>query len=482
MTSPQSDELPVNPGSPASQSAKRPPAGVHDMTSGPIRAHVVRMTLFVLAGMAIQTLYGLVDIYWVGRLGKEAVAAVALSSNLMFVSLAVTQTLSVGCVALVSQATGKKQHVEVQRLFNQAQSLSTWAGVLFLVACLALRRTYAERLSGDALTAELARSFLGSFIPALALQFTMIGLGSALRGIGDMKPGLVAQTASVLLNLVLAPFLVFGWISGHPLGVAGASLATLVSTSAAVLGLLLYVLRGRTFLRFQLAELLRPHWSTWRTMAGIGLPAGAEFLLISITMGVIYSVTRPFGAQAQAGFGIGSRLMQAGFMPAVAISFAAAAVVGQNFGSRAFTRVRGALRESVKLTVLFMLAFTALCQIVPDRLVAIFSSDPQVIAAGVDYLRTISWGYVASGVIFVSGGVFQGLGNTWPSLAASALRALAFSVPTAISSTRPGFAMHRIWLISLAAVSVQFALQQTLLRRELRLKAPLESPQLEPLG
>lgn len=468
MATPQSEELPV-----LVPRVTRPPSGVHDMTAGPIRSHVVRMTLFVLAGMTIQTLYGLVDIYWVGRLGKEAVAAVALSSNLMFVSLAVTQTLSVGCVALVSRAAGQKQHAEVQRLFNQAQSLSTWAGLLFLIAGMLLRRSYAERLAGDAQTAQLAGSFLTCFIPALALQFTMVGLGSALRGIGDMKPGLIAQTASVLLNLVLAPLLVFGWLGGHPMGVFGASLATLIATSLAVLGLLGYVLRGRSFLRVQPAEFVRPHWPTWARMASIGLPAGAEFLLISITVGVTYWVIRPFGAQAQAGFGIGSRLMQAGFMPAVAISFSAAAVIGQNYGSRAFPRVRGAWHESVKLTLVFMIAFTTLCQAVPDHLVSFFSSDPRVVAAGVDYLRTISWGYVASGVIFVAGGVFQGLGNTWPSLAASTLRALAFIVPVLISSQRGGgFAMHTIWLISLGAVVIQLAVQQALLRRELRLCLP----------
>lgn len=445
------------------------------MTAGKVRAHVVRMMMFVLAGMMVQTLYALVDIYWVGRLGKEAVAAVALSSNLMFVSLAVTQMLSVGCVALVSQAAGKKEHEEVQRLFNQAQSLATWAGLAFLVIGLSLSGTYARKLSGDPVTAELASTFLRLFIPALSLQFTMVGLGSALRGIGDMKPGLIAQMASVLLNMVLAPFLIFGWIGGHPLGVTGASLATLLSTAAAVAGLALYLRRGGTFLRLRLSD-WRPHLRTWRTMIGIGLPAGAEFLLMSITMGVIYLVTRPFGAQAQAGFGIGSRLMQAGFMPAVAISFSAAAVVGQNYGSRAFGRVREVFRESVKLTLLFMIFFTVVCQLLPGRLVALFSSDPQVIFAGVDYLKTISWAYVGNGIVFVSAGVFQGLGNTWPSLFASSLRAVAFVVPVVLLSIRPGFSMHTIWIVSIMAVALQFTVQQGLLRRELRLKAPESAP------
>lgn len=466
----ENEDIPVE----APKPALARPAGVHDMTAGPVRGHLVRMMWFVLAGMAVQTLYGLVDIYWVGRLGKQAVAAVALSSNLMFVSLALTQTLSVGCVALVSQAAGRKADEEVQRLFNQAQSLSTGSGLLFLIACFALRRMYAEKLSGDPQTAELAGRFLLGFIPALSLQFLMIGLGAALRGIGDMKPGLVAQTSSVLLNMLLAPFLIFGWIGGHPLGVSGASLATLISTIAAVAGLTLYLLRGRTFLRLRISQ-FRPDLPTWRAMIGIGLPAGTEFLLMSITMGVIYAVTRPFGAQAQAGFGIGSRLMQAGFMPAVAISFSTAAVIGQNFGFGAFGRVREARRESTKLTLVFMLFFTAVCQLVPDRMVANFSADPDVIAAGVDYLRTISWAYALNGVIFVSAGVFQGLGNTWPSLAASATRAFVFTVPTLWWSKRAGFNMHLIWLTSLGAVVLQFAIQQALLRRELRLRAPAQS-------
>jgi putative MATE family efflux protein len=385
--------------------------------------------------------------------------------------------LSVGCVALVSQAAGQKRREEVVRLFNQAQSLSTGAGLLFLFVGLFSLRTYAEKLSGDARTAELAITFLRGFIPALALQFTMVGLGSALRGIGDMKPGLIAQTSSVLLNMLLAPFLIFGWGTGHPLGVAGAALATLIATAAAVVGLSFYLRRGTTFLRLSFAD-WRPDFQTWRRMLGIGLPAGTEFLLTAITLGVVYVVTRPFGAEAQAGFGIASRVMQAGFMPAVAIGFAAAAVVGQNFGSQRFDRVREAAREGVKLVIVFMLAFTALCQLAPAPLLSLFSTAPEVVAAGVDYLRTVSWGYIASGVVFVCAGIFQGLGNTWPSLGASSLRAAAFVVPVLLMSAHAGFQMHSIWVTSLGAVLLQLLVQQLLLRRELRKKAPLDGKPL----
>jgi putative MATE family efflux protein len=467
MPAPASNEIST---SPPARGATH--AGVHDMTQGSVRGHILRMMAFMLTGMALQTLYSLVDIYWVGRLGKQAVAAVALSTNLMFVSLAASQALAVGCVALVSRAAGQKNTPEVQRLFNQAQCLAACVGVVFLVLGLATRTTYTAQLAGDAETAALADEFLLAFIPALALQFTMIGLGSALRGIGDMRPGLIAQTASVLLNMVLAPVLVFGWGFGKPLGVFGAALATFIATTCAILGLAVYLFRGKTFLKLNFAHWV-PDFAVWRRMLAIGVPSGTEFLLLAITIGSSYYFTRQFGPETQAGFGIGSRIMQAGFMPAVAISFSVAAVAGQNFGAQRFDRLRATLTESTKLVLLFMVFITLVCQLTPEPLVRLFSDSDEVVAAGVDYLKTISLGYIANGVIVVSAGIFQGLGNTWPSLAASALRAVAFIVPVTIASQRAEFTPHTIWLTSVFSIALQLVVQQTLLRRELRRRAPV---------
>lgn len=439
---------------------------LHDMTRGSVRGHVVRMTLFMLAGFVIQTLYSLVDIYWVGRLGRAAVAAVALSTNLMFASLALTQSLSVGCVALVSQAAGRKDDAEVQRLFNQAQSLSFFAGVLFLGVSLASMRTYAERLSGDAQTALLAREFLVWFIPALALQFAMIALASALRGIGEMRPGLIAQTLSVLANMVLAPFLIFGWGTGKPLGVAGAALATFIATLGAVIGLSLYLARAGTYLRLR-ASLLRPNLATWRKMVSIGVPSGAEFLLMSVSMGFVYAIVKPFGSQAQAGFGIGSRVFQAGMMPAVAMSFGVAAVAGQNFGSGHHDRVRGVFRESGKLIVILMIAFTAICQFAAVQFVRPFSREQIVIDVAAEYVRTVSFVYVASGLVLVCAGVFQGVGNTVPSLIASAVRVAAFVGSVLALSHSAGFTLRSIWIASVATVVLQVFIAVWLLRMQL---------------
>ncbi|MDB5988349.1 MAG: hypothetical protein JWR16_3402 [Nevskia sp.] len=435
------------------------------MTQGAIRGHVLRMTLFMLVGMFTQTLYALVDLYWVSRLGKEAIAAVSVATNLMFLVLAVSQTLSVGAVALVSQAFGRKDEVAVQRLFNQAQCLSIVAGAAYLLGTFALKNAYVSGLASDAATAALAGSFLNWFIPSQALLFVMTGLASALRGVGNMKPGLQAQVGSVLLNMVLAPFLIFGWLTHHPFGVAGAAMASFFATLAAVIGLALYLARKSTYLRVDFSQ-WRPDWALWRRMLGIGLPSGAEFLLMSVILGVIYVVIRPFGAQAQAGLGIGMRIMQGGFMPAVALSFAVAAVAGQNYGARSFARVRQTFVEGAKLNVGFMLLFTLICQLVGAAMVRGFSKEAGVIEVGADYLHFISFNYVASGLIFVAAGMFQGLGNTMPSLIASVSRLATFVLPVLWLSQQAGFKLHQVWWASVLSVALQMVLCLALLRRE----------------
>ncbi len=451
-----------------------------DMTTGPVHSHVLSMMTFMLVGMFLQTLYALVDIYWVATLGKQAIAAVALASNIMFLVLAVSQTLGVGAVALISQAFGRKDEAEVQRLFNQAQCQSVLAAVLFLAAGMACRELYARQLASDALTARYAVEFLNWFIPSQALLFLVTGLGAALRGIGNMKPALIVQTAAVLLNLALAPVLIFGWLTGHPLGVAGAGLATFVATLMATVGLALYLTRSSTYLRIDFAQ-WRPDWATWRRMLGIGLPSGMEFLLMSVILALIYTVIRPFGPEAQAGFGIGMRIMQAGFMPAVALSFAVAAVAGQNFGARQGMRVRETFTAGARLSIGFMLLFTLVCQLLPEAMMRLFSQESAVVAVGADYLRLLSWLYVASGLVMVAAGMFQGIGNTLPSLIASASRMVFFVLPVLWLSGQQGFTLHQVWWVSAASIAMQMVLSLGLLRREFNRRLPSAVTVAEPL-
>jgi putative MATE family efflux protein len=423
----------------------------------------------MLVTMVFQTLYFLVDLYWIGRLGREAVAAVSIAGNLTFIVLALSQMLGVGTTTLVSHAVGQKDKARALLVFNQAQLLSMVSGAGFFVIAMALRPWYVDTLAADAETARLASEFLGWFIPAMALQFGLVALASALRGTGNFKPGMVVGTATVILNLLLAPFLIFGWVTGVAFGVAGAAMASFVSIAIGVAWLATYLFRADSYLRFVRAD-WKPQGQLWASLLKIGLPAGAEFGLMAVYLFIVYTISRPFGAAAQAGFGIGLRIVQAGFMPIVALGFGVAPVAGQNYGARLPDRVRRAFLDAAGMAAGVMVVFGAACVLAPAPMVRFFSDDPAVVAVGAEYLRIVAWSFVGSGVTFVVSSTFQALGNSVPPLLTSFGRILLVAIPAFMLAGAPGFALRWIWYLTTAAILLQAVVNLWLLRREFAAK------------
>jgi putative MATE family efflux protein len=307
------------------------------------------------------------------------------------------------------------------------------------------------------------------FIPAMALQFGMVAMGSALRGTGNFKPGMVVQSATVLLNILLAPFLIFGWVTGIRLGVAGAALSTFVAVVVGIFWISSYFLKQSDFLHFVPRD-WKPQFSLWARMLKVGLPAGAEFALMAAYLFIVYAVSRPFGSAAQAGFGIGMRIVQAGFLPVVALGFAVAPVAGQNVGAHLPARVRQTFLSAASLAGSLMLFLALLCHLAPAAMVRFFSSDPQVVAVGEEYLRIVSWSFIASGITFVGSSMFQALGNTLPPLGTSVLRLVLVGLPLLWLAPQPGFSLRWIWYLSVLSVTLQMVVNLLLLHREFRLR------------
>ena len=446
-----------------------------DLTEDPVAKHVIQMAIPIAAGMLFQTLYFLIDLYFVAHLGDAALAGVGAASNVSFIVLALTQVLSVGAVTLISQAVGRKDRDDANLVFNQSLALSATCGLLTLVAGYVLAAPFMRTLGSDEATVLAGVSYLRWFLPSLALQFGLAALGSALRGTGIVKPTMVVQVLTVALNAVLAPVLIAGWGTGLAMGVAGAGLASSLSVG---IGL---VLLGRAFHQLERyvgfdRSLWRPLARVWARMLRVGLPAGGEFALMFLFMGIIYRIIRPFGQDAQAGFGVGMRLMQCLFLPAMAVAFATAPIVGQNFGAGKFARVREAFAFAAFAGAAIMVVLTLICQWGAFALIDAFASNAGARAVGAEYLRICSWNFVATGLVFTCSGVFQGLGNTLPSVWSSGTRLLSFVVPALWLSSRSGFQIRELWYISVASVGLQALISLWLVRRELRRKLGAGAP------
>lgn len=436
-----------------------------DLTQGPITAHLLRMAGFIAFGMLVQTAYYLVDLYFVAGIGKEALAGVSGAANAMFIVIGLTQVLGVGTVTLISHAVGRNDPADANLVFNQSLSLAATIATLVLVGGYLLVGPYMASIGADAATTAAGVTYLRWFLPGFALQFALVAMGSALRGTGIVQPTMIVQVATVALNAALAPVLIAGWGTGRPLGVLGAGLASTLAIAAGVVMLAAYFARLEKYVHLRRA-LLRPHPATWRRMLGIGLPAGGEFALLFLYVAVIYWAIRGFGADAQAGFGIGSRVMQSLFMPVMAIAFSASPIAGQNFGARRADRVRETFRITLALVTGAMILITLLCQWAAAGMVGVFSADPRVVAIGAQHLQLVSLSFVGNGVIFSCTSLFQGMGNTWPGLAASATRLLTFVVPAAWLTLQPWYAIEHMWYLSITTVGLQALACWWLLRRE----------------
>ena len=446
-----------------------------DLTAGPIAKNILQMSVPIAAGMIFQTLYILIDLYFVAGLGGAAIAGVGAAANFMFLVFALTQVLGVGTVALISQAVGRKEQANATLIFNQSLVLSsTWAAIT-LVCGYAVGGSYMQALGADAATALAGTRYLYWFLPSLGLQFALVVMSSALRGTGIVHPAMIVQVLTVILNAVLAPVLIAGWGTGHPMGVAGAGLASSLAVGVGVVLMAMYFHRLEKYVAFDVGA-WRPQLAIWGRLLRIGLPAGGEFALMFMYLVVIYGLIRPFGPDAQAGFGIGQRLMQSLFLPAMAVAFATAPIVGQNFAAGKFLRVRETFVRATLIGSCIMVAITIFCHLGAEWAVRAFTANPAVISVGTQFLLVISWNFLATGIVFTCSAVFQGLGHTMPAVLSAASRLVSFVVPALWLASSPQFHLVQLWYVSVASVTLQALFSLWLVRREFHKRVPIVSP------
>ena len=449
-----------------------------DLSSGSIPGHVASMSMQMFIGMVVQVAYFVTDLKFVTVLGNEAAAGFSAAGNLWFAVLALTQILNVGTAAMVSHAVGAKQHERANLVFNQSLIMSVFMGLFVLVGLYAVAHPYMHLEAADAVVAQAGIDYLMGVTPGLAAQFLMISLFATLRGTGIVKPTMIIQFITVGLNILFAAVLTIGWLTGKPFGPFGAGLATTLATFVGLIISAYYFHRHEKYVSFH-REQIKPDAEVWKRLFTIGLPIGLEFFFMSLVMGVMYWVIRKFGATAQAGLAEGQGAMRLILLPAMAVAFAAAPIAGQNFGARKPERVRETFRWTVGISVAIMLTLTVFCQFASHLLMHIFTHEDAVVAVGATMLTISSWNFAANGIIFSCSSMFQGLGNTWPTIGSSVIRLFVFIVPVLWLSAQPNFELVHVWYLSVCSMFLQAAVSFTLLRREFRKKLAI-APALTP--
>ncbi|HLA70028.1 MAG TPA: MATE family efflux transporter [Steroidobacteraceae bacterium] len=436
-----------------------------NLSVGSIPGHVASMSMQMFIGMVVQVAYFVTDLKFVSMLGNEMAAGFSIAGNLWFVVLALTQILSVGTAAMVSHAVGAQQHERANLVFNQSLMLSVFMGIFVVILLYAVATPYMHMEAADAVVAQAGIDYLMGVTPGLGIQFLMVSMFATLRGTGIVKPTMILQFITVGLNILFAAVLTIGWLTGKPYGAFGAGLATTLATVIGVILSAYYFHRHEKYVSFH-REQIKPKAEVWKRLFFIGLPIGLEFMFMSLVMIVTYWVIRDFGAAAQAGLAQGQGALRLILLPAMAVAFAAAPIAGQNFGARKPERVRETFNWTVGISVVIMLALTVFCQFESHLLMHIFTHEEAVVAVGATMLMITSWNFAANGIIFSCSSMFQGLGNTWPTISSSVIRVFVFIVPVLWLSTQPNFELVHVWYLQVCSMFLQAVVSFALLRRE----------------
>ncbi|CAH9052323.1 Multidrug export protein MepA [Pseudoalteromonas sp. CIP111854] len=447
---------------------------MQDLTKGPIQKHIISMALPIAIGMLIQTLYFIIDLYFVGHIGKTALAGVSTAGNLFFFVMALTQVFNVGCATLIAHAIGRKDKQHANKIYSHTMFYSVLATLLSLVVGYGFSGNYFLATAVDNATYQACIDYFYWFLPSISLQFVLTAIMASMRGAGLVKPFMMMQMFALIINAILSPILITGVGVFTPMGVSGAGLASSIAAIIALLLSMLYLKNNKKTLQLRVAD-IRSDWPTLKNLLRVGVPAGSEFMLTFLYMAVIYWVLADFGAHEQAGFGLGSRIMQSLFLPVLAIAFAAPAIAGQNYAAGKLKRVYVTYKFTMLITVTLMLLISIPCIVVPHIFFTAFSDDPQVIRAATTFLSFIGFNFVPAGIVFSASAMFQAFGNTWPSLLGTSIRIGSFCCLLFFYLSQQALTISTMWTISVVTVCIQailvFIMLQVTLKRRVFSKA-----------
>ena len=396
----------------------------------PIFARLMKLALPIMAANFLQTLYNLTDAWFLGRLDAASLSAPAVAMPIIWFLTVFAMGFSVAGTTLISQSKGKGSPEKVNLYLGQMTSfllilsiLIGFIGVIATNSILSLMKTPAE-------VAVHASVYMRIIFAGLPFMFLTIIQQASYQGVGNGMVPLLIQVVSVAINVILDPLLIFGIGPLPELGVAGAGWATLIARSIAAFVSLLLLVRGFRGLKLTLSN-MKPRRKELGLLIRIGLPASLGQGMTALGFTVLQGVINGFGTAVIAAFGIGNRLIGLFNMPAMGLSQATAALVGQALGGGKKDEVKRIVRLSHISVFSFLIVSMTLTFLWGNHFTRFFVNDPEVIGYGSQLFRIVSVSVIFFGLFTVFGGVFQGSGYTKAYMVLNVIRLWGVRLPLA---------------------------------------------------
>ncbi len=371
-----------------------------DLTTGSIPRRLLQLTLPMMLGMISMVAFNLIDTYFIGKLGEQELAALSFTFPVIMVVFSIIQGLGIGATALIAKSIGKGDLKKAARETTDSIMLTLLLTGLFItIGLLTIGPTFAL-LGADGDTAAMAKEYMQIWYFALFFVSVPFVGNSAIRATGDAKTPTYIMLFAVIVNAILDPILIFGYLGSPAMGLKGAAIATAISRGLTMVISFYVLIRRDRLITFEI-----PSWKVisgcWTSILFIALPSGLARLVVPIATGIITALLAGYGEFAVAAYGVGSRVEFLANSLIFALAASIGPFVGQNLGKGRLDRVR----ESVKISSVFAIAWGmvswGLLALGSRFIASIFNSHEEVIQTVQLFLWIVPAGFGLQGVLSI---------------------------------------------------------------------------------
>ena len=427
---------------------------------------VLSMSLPMVISMAVNSLYNIVDSYFVAKLSEDAMTALSLVYPVQNLITAIGVGFGIGINASVAFDLGAEDEMRANKAASLGIALSVIHGVALTVLCIAGMPAFMEMFSSDKAIVDMAlvyssRAFMFSAVITSGIAFEKI-----FQAVGRMKISMLSMVCGLVVNIVLDPLMIFGIGFFPRLEIAGAAYATGIGQTVTLLVYVIAYVKG--FLPVSLKKrYMRPDKKLIFRLYTVGVPATLNMALPSLLISALNGILAAFSPIYVLVLGVYYKLQTFIYLTANGIIQGIRPLVGYNYGAGETERVREIFMVSLKLAAAVMALGTVLSWVMPGVLIGIFTDNPHTVSIGISALHIISIGFVASAVSITVSGVLEGLGKGKESLYISLSRYIAVIIPAALAMSRL-FGAEGVWAAFFTAEFITAAFACFIYRREVR--------------
>ncbi len=380
-------------------------------TSGSLWRAIIVLSIPMVLEMVMQSVLEVVDIYFVGRLGADAVAAVGITASLIIIVFAIGLGLSMAATAMVARRTGEGDPEGASSTVWQAFLLTIGVAIPVGFVCVFIADDLLRLMGASAAVVEVGTGYAQVMLGTNATILLLFLFNAVFRGAGDASMAMRALWMANILNIILDPILIFGWGPVPAMGVTGAAVATAIGRGTGVAYQIWILMGGRGRLRV-LRRHMVVHGSVLRRLVRISLPGMMQYLVGTASWLALMRIMAEFGSEALAGYTVAIRIIVFALLPSWGIANAAATLVGQNLGAKQPDRAVRSVWYCTAVDAVFLALMGATFWWFADTVVLWFVFDAAAVSVGVQSIRILTAAYPIWAVSMVLIQAFNGAGDT----------------------------------------------------------------------